>query len=65
VIIDVSRRAAQVLRFINDGRVRVRLEVLSPVAAKARFGSTWLLSRSGGESFDRPLKRAISSARCA
>jgi hypothetical protein len=47
VIIDVSRRAAQVLRFINDGRVRVRLEVLSPVAAKARFGSTKTQTSTG------------------
>ena len=31
VIIDVSRRAAQALDFISDGRVRVRLEVLRPL----------------------------------
>ncbi|HEX2444967.1 MAG TPA: septal ring lytic transglycosylase RlpA family protein [Vicinamibacterales bacterium] len=29
VVIDVSRRAAEVLRFIQQGRARVRLEVLS------------------------------------
>jgi rare lipoprotein A len=29
VIIDVSRRAAEVLRFIREGRQRVRLEVMS------------------------------------
>ena len=28
VIIDVSRRAAESLRFVSDGRTRVRLEVL-------------------------------------
>jgi rare lipoprotein A len=33
VIIDLSRRAAQALRFIQEGRARVRLEVL-------RWGST-------------------------
>ena len=29
-IVDVSRRAAEVLDFIRDGVVEVRLEVLSP-----------------------------------
>jgi rare lipoprotein A len=29
VIIDVSRRAAESLRFVGDGRTRVRIEVLS------------------------------------